>query len=147
MRARTLEQLEAEGLLERRAVDMHLIRRWSERAQRDLRLARDVLADQDPERAATVAYEAGFRACAGILALAGYRIRSQPGHHRAALEGTTHLVPADEMAALDRLDDARRFRNASLYEDPAPMAEDDLGELIVEIERLLKTLGSRLDRR
>lgn len=144
MRARTLDQLEAEGLLERRDPDVERIRRWADRARRDLALSRDTLAKLDPERAATVAYEAGFRACAGILGLAGYRIRSQPGHHRAALEAASHLVPPDRIASLDQLDDARRFRNASLYDEPAPMGDADLGELLEEVEQIIATLEAKL---
>lgn len=144
MRARSLEQLKADGLLERRDVAVDRVRRWSERAHRDLRLARDVLAKEDAERAATVAYEAGFRACAGILGLSGYRLRSQPGHHRAALEGATHFLPLDVVPSLDQLDNARRFRNASLYEEAAPMGEADLNELLSETERLLSALDARL---
>lgn len=144
MRARSLEQLESEGLLERREPDRERLRRWAERARRDLTLSRDTLAKLDPERAMTVAYEAGFRACSGLLALAGYRLKSQPGHHRAALEGASHLVPAERVASLDVLDAARRSRNASLYDEPAPMAANDLDELQREAEAIVATFDSRL---
>lgn len=46
--------------------------------------------------------------------------------------------------SLDQLDDARRFRNASLYEEPAPIGEEDLGELFGEVERILGVLEAKL---
>lgn len=144
MRARSLDQLIAAGLLEQRDVGRDRIQRWSQRARRDLKLARDVLARMDPERAATVAYDAGFKACAGILGLAGYRIRSQPGHHRGAIEGAAALLPSDAIDALDHLDDARRYRNASLYEDAAPMGESDLNELFTQTDRVIAALEAKL---
>lgn len=144
MRARSFDQLEAEGLLERREVDTDRVRRWVQRARRDLKVSREVLATVDPERAMTVAYEAGFHACAGFLGLAGYRVRSQPGHHRAAIEGASHLLPEGDVPALDVLDDARRFRNASLYDEPGPLGDDDLAELTTEVERIVSALEARL---
>lgn len=144
MRARSLDRLEAEGLLERRKVEADRVRRWAERARRDLKLSHDVLAKVDPERAMTVAYEAGFHACAGLLGLAGYRIRSQPGHHRAAIEGASHLLPEGDIPALDLLDDARRFRNASLYDEPEPMGDEDLAELLTEVDRIVSALEAKV---
>lgn len=144
MRARSLEQLDSEGLLERREADRERLGRWAERARRDLALSRDTLANLDPERAMTVAYEAGFRACAGLLGLAGYRLKSQPGHHRAALEGASHVIPSERVASLEVLDGARRFRNASLYEEAAPIAASDLDELHREVEALIVMFETKL---
>ncbi len=72
--------------------------RWLARSRKDLDLAGNLLADVDRDRAMAVAYEAGYRACAGILDLAGYRVTSQPGHHRAAIDGATLILGAERRA-------------------------------------------------
>ncbi|MES2208610.1 MAG: hypothetical protein V4515_00245 [Chloroflexota bacterium] len=66
----------------------------------------DVLARLDRDRAMAVAYEAGYRACAGLLVLAGYRVTSQPGHHRAAIEGAGALLGPSARPLFRRLDAA-----------------------------------------
>lgn len=73
MAARTLEQLVALGLLAPKRPDQPQVARWLARSRKDLHLAGDLLAGVDRERAMAVAYEAGYRACAGILDLAGSR--------------------------------------------------------------------------
>ncbi len=92
MRFRTLEELVALGLLESKPADPGRVGRWLERSRTDHALAADVLARLDRDRAMAVAYEAGYRACAGLLMLAGYRVTSQPSHHRAAIEGAGALL-------------------------------------------------------
>ena len=114
MRFRALEDLRAVGLLERKPPDPGRVARWLERSRADQALAAEVLAPVHRERAMAVAYEAGYRACAGLLVLAGFRVTSQPGHHRAAIEGAAALLGPSARPLLRRLDGARRFRNETL---------------------------------
>lgn len=92
-----------------------------------------------------IAYEAGFRACVGILLLAGYRLTSQPGHHRAALEGAAAVLGRDVRPLLRRVDGARQFRNEILYGDTPPASESQLAMLIGDVGGLLVRLARTLE--
>jgi len=95
------------------------------------------------DRAMAVAYEAGYRACAGVLDLAGYRVTSQPGHHRAAIDGATLVLGAQRRALLRRLDRARRFRNEALYGDGASAGRAEFDQLLKDVAWLLEELARR----
>jgi hypothetical protein len=145
MRFRDLDELVALGLLERKPADPGRVRRWLERSRSDLALAGDVVRRVDRDRAMAIAYEAGFRACVGILLLAGYRLTSQPGHHRAAIEGAAAVLGRDVRPLLRRVDGARQFRNEILYGDTAPASESQLAMLIGDVGDLLGRLAHTLD--
>ena len=66
MRFRTLDELVAQGLLEAKPSDPVRVARWLARSRADHALAADVLAPIDRDRAMAVAYEAGYRTCAGL---------------------------------------------------------------------------------
>ncbi len=91
-----------------------------------------------------VAYEAGYRACAGLLDLAGYRATSQPGHHRAAIDGALAVLGEDQRARLRRLDRARRFRNDALYGDGAKAGQAEFDQLLEDVRWLLDRLREAL---
>lgn len=131
-------------MLQRKPADVRRVGRWLARSQRDLDLAGQVLADIDRDRAMAVAYEAGYRACAGMLDLAGYRVTSQPGHHRAAIDGALALIGEDQRARLRRLDRARRFRNDALYGDVATAGAAEFRQLLKDVAWLVDTLGREL---
>lgn len=93
MEFRSLFRLESLGVLEPKATPGEMVTGWLTRSREDVRLVRDVLAYEHMERAVGIAYEAGYRACAGVVALSGYRIRSVPGHHRAGIEAAGAVPP------------------------------------------------------
>ena len=145
MRFRDLDELVALGQLERKPPDPQRVRRWLDRSRSDLALAGDVVGRVDRDRAMAIAYEAGFRACVGVLLLAGYRLASQPGHHRAAIEGAAALLGEETRPLLRRIDGARRFRNEILYGDAPPASESQLAQLIRDVGELLARLAGFLD--
>ncbi len=145
MRFRDLESLVVLGLLERKPPDPGRVRRWLERSRSDLALAGDVVGRVDRDRAMAIAYEAGFRACVGILLLAGYRLTSQPGHHRAAIEGAAAVLGRDVRPLLRRVDGARQFRNEILYGDAPPASESQLAMLLGDVGDLLGRLARALE--
>jgi hypothetical protein len=145
MRFRDLDELVALGQLERKPPDPGRVRRWLDRSRSDLALAGDVVGRVDRDRAMAIAYEAGFRACVGVLLLAGYRLASQPGHHRAAIEGAAALLGQDVRPLLRRIDGARQFRNEILYGDAPPASESQLAQLIGDVGELLARLSGFLD--
>jgi hypothetical protein len=141
MRFRDLDELVALGQLERKPPDSQRV----SRSGSDLALAGDVVGRVDRDRAMAIAYEAGFRACVGVLLLAGYRLASQPGHHRAAIEGAAALLGEETRPLLRRIDGARQFRNEILYGDAPPASESQLAQLIGDIGELLARLSGFLD--
>ena len=143
----TLEELVRRSLLQRKPPDPRRVRGWLARSRKDLETAGEVLAQVDPPRAMAVAYEAGYRACAGILDLAGYRVTSQPGHHRAAIDGATVILGDNRRALLRRLDRARRFRNEALYGDVEPVSEREFAQLLKDVDSLLDELELQLSAR
>jgi hypothetical protein len=145
MRFRDLDELVALGQLERKPPDSQRVRRWLDRSRSDLALAGDVVGRVDRDRAMAIAYEAGFRACVGVLLLAGYRLASQPGHHRAAIEGAAAVLGQDVRPLLRRVDGARQFRNEILYGDAPPASESQLAQLIGDVGELLARLSGFLD--
>ena len=147
MRFRSLDELLGAGLMEAKPPDPARVERWIVRSRADIDLAGRVLAPIDPERAIGVAYEAGYRACAGILVLAGYRVTSQPGHHRATLEGAAAVDGPGLRPLVRRLDAARRFRNDSLYGDPLPVPEDELQQALADAAEIVSLLELRLGAR
>ncbi len=140
----TLDELVRLGLLQPKPPDPRRVTAWLARSRKDVALATDVLAAIDRERAMAVAYEAGYRACAGILDLAGYRVTSQPGHHRAAIDAATIVLGSDTRALLRRLDRARRFRNETLYGDVPTAGRQEFEQLLHDVGWLLDELEHRL---
>lgn len=140
---RSLQDHVTAGLLQRKPTDRQRVGRWLARSRKDLDLASNILASVDRDRAMAVAYEAGYRACAGILDLAGYRVTSQPGHHRAAIDGATWILGAEHRPLLRRLDRARRFRNEALYGDVASAGAAEFSQLLTDVAWLLDELASR----
>lgn len=137
---RPLDELARLGFVERVSPNPERVRRWVERSRQDIRLAEDVVAGRDATRAVTILYEAGYRAGAGLLDLAGYRVRSMRGHHRACIEAAGSLVPSLQ-AALRGLDRFRRYRNATLYDEALPPGDADVadagrcaGAVVAELE-------------
>lgn len=146
MRFRTLDELVALGLLEQKPADPERVRRWLARSRADRDLAASVLARLDRDRAMAVTYEAGYRACASLLVLAGYRLTSHPGHHRAAIEGAAALLGAAARPMLRRLDAGRRFRNEALYGDAPPPPEGELQQLLDDVAMLVEWANAALTR-
>lgn len=65
-------------------------------ADRSLKTARSI-ASSDPDSALLLAWDGiAFQALAATLAIAGYRVTSQPGHHRAAVDAGRPLLSEDE---------------------------------------------------
>jgi hypothetical protein len=128
VRKRSVEQLIDERTVERRAVP---------RRQMAKRLA-------DLDRAMTLVYEAGLRACLVLLAAEGCRLRTGEGHHRAALEAALAIGGDPIQPNVSRLDDARRYRNANLYGDARPVGAAEFNRLLADVEAMLRIASARL---
>lgn len=138
-----LSDLERQGLIARKTSDPRAVAGWRDRSRADVELSRDI-ATKFPARSLTIAYEAGLRACAGILDLAGYRVRSQQGHHWAMIAAAETVLGDAFAPTLKRLDLARRYRNDDLYGKVAPPSAAQRDEAIADAEVLLRELDRRL---
>lgn len=145
MRVRSLSQLESLGLLEPKATGREMVAGWQARSREDLRLVRDVLAYDHMEKAVGIVYEAGYRACAGLLGLAGYRVRSIAGHHRAASEGAGAVLGEGFEGPLRRLDRAAGSGTRASTARHHVRAGADLDQLLDDVEGLLDELGRCLE--
>lgn len=146
MRSRPLDALVAAGTIEMRRVSGTRIIRLLDAAEEDLRAAETLAGGEHRRRALTIAYECGLKACIALLAGAGYRLRSVPGHHRAALEGALTLLGSEFDATMSRLDSARQLRNEDLYglaPDPTP---EQVARVFEDGRKVLKAARSRLGR-
>lgn len=123
--------------------DLRTVATWIERSRDDVALSRSIAASF-PARSLTIAYEAAVRACAGIIDLTGYRVRTQQGHHWATL-AAAHAVLGDDYASLlKRVDQARRYRNDDLYGNAAPPSAAQRDDAIADAEALVAELERRL---
>lgn len=91
-----------------------------------------------------IAYEAAFRACTGLVAAEGYRLKSVPGHHRGGIEAAAAVLPPDAITVLRRIDSARRFRNQSLYDAARPVSAAELDQLLIDAQNLVDRLARLL---
>ena len=138
-----LKDLSEQGIVARKRPDPRAVVKWCERSRSDLDLSRSV-RDTYPARSMSIAYEAALRACAGILDLAGYRVRTQQGHHWAVIVAAGAVLGDAFSTTVKRVDDARKYRNDDLYGDAAPpragqrdQAIADAATLVAEVERRL----------
>lgn len=141
--ATELVELERQGLVARKRSDRHAVATWVARSREDIALSRSIAATH-PYRATTIAYEAGLRACAGILDLAGWRVRSQQGHHGVMIDAARRVLGAEYTAILQRLDVARRYRNDDLYGEAAPPSAAQREDALADAETIVNELERRL---
>src|SRR5581483_2222791 len=83
------------------------------------------IAAKDPDSAMTIAWDrVAFQALAAMLSIAGYRVTSQQGHHRVAVDAGRLLLTDERL--LSRIGALRRTRDRGMYEfEPATKAELD----------------------
>lgn len=141
--ATDLDDLERKGLIAPKRSDARAVRTWAARSRDDIAASKSLASDH-PIRAITIAYEASLRACAGILDLAGRRVRSQQGHHWATIAAARAVLGSPYDAVIERLDRARRYRNDDLYGEAAPPSAAQLEEAISDAEALIAEVERRL---
>jgi hypothetical protein len=112
-------------------------------AGRALETARSIAA-KDPDSAMTVAWDrVAFQALAAMLAIAGYRVTSQQGHHRVAVDAGRLLLPDEKL--LSRIGTLRRTRDRGMYEsEPATKAEVD--QAIRDCQELVQLVRAARER-
>lgn len=138
-----LKELAGRGLITRKRSDPAAVAKWCERSRSDIELSRRS-ATRSRSVPCRSAYEASLRACAGILDLAGHRVRTQQGHHWAIIEAAGAVLGTKYAGAIKRIDDARKHRNDDLYAEAAPPSAGRRDEAIADAEDLVAELELRL---
>jgi hypothetical protein len=112
-------------------------------ADRSLKTAR-LIARTDPDSSLQLAWDrVAFQALAASLALAGYRVTSQIGHHRVALDANRHLL--GEVALLSRIGRLMRTRSRGMYEHESAET-DEVVAALDDCEKLIKLVRSAANR-
>lgn len=109
-----LDDLRNRGLIETVSADPATARQWVEDSGRHLEAASQI-AELDPSGAYVLAYDAARKSIAAALLMAGHRVLSRPGAHRALAEYGVWLATQTGEQALTRFDRLRRHRNQSEY--------------------------------
>lgn len=110
----SLDDLRDRGLIEKVPADPAMAREWLEDSQRHLQAANQI-AELDPSGAYVLAYDAARKSVGAALLMAGYRVLSRPGAHRALAEYANRLATKTGEQSLTRFDRLRRNRNQSEY--------------------------------
>lgn len=125
-----IERLISDGDLQRITGAQAAGDRWLDKAERMLESARE-LADQDPESAYILAYDAARRACTGLLIQQGLRPTTSGGHY--VVERAVRAQFGEHLGAFATM---RRRRNELEYPtDPADEATPEEAREAVETAR------------
>lgn len=112
-------------------------------ADRSLKTAR-MVASADPDSALLLAWDGiAFQTLAAALAIAGYRVTNQVGHHRVAVEAGRLLLGED--ALISRIGRLRRMRARGMYENE-PAEKDEVGEALGDCEKLIQIVRGAANR-
>jgi hypothetical protein len=112
-------------------------------ADRSLKTARSIVST-DPDSALLLAWDAiAFQALAATLAIAGYRVMSQAGHHRAAVNAGRLLLGDD--ALLSRIGSLMRARGRGMYESE-PAEKEEVRVALDDCEKLIALVRLAADR-
>jgi hypothetical protein len=112
-------------------------------AERSLTTARAIV-NSDPDNALLLAWNAiAFQALTATLLLAGYRVTSQVGHHRVAVNAGRLLLNED--ALLSRVRGLMRARSRGMYENE-PAEKEEVIAGLDDCEKLIKLVRSKADR-
>ena len=112
-------------------------------AERSIKTAR-LITGQDPDSALTIAWDRiAFQALAAMLMLAGYRVTSQQGHHRVAVEAGRLLLRQNQL--LSRIGTLRRTRDRGMYEHE-PAEKKEVEQALRDCEELLKLVRTAAGR-
>jgi hypothetical protein len=109
-----LDDLRNRGLIETVSADAATATQWLEDSGRHLEAATRI-SKLDPSGSYVLAYDAARKSVAAALLMAGHRVLSRPGAHRALAEYADWLATQTGERALTRFDRLRRNRNRSEY--------------------------------
>jgi len=134
--------------LERSTPDSDDARSRLRQARADLATVQALLSTispSNPKGPCSLAWEAVLESLLGWLALFGYRITSERGHHAIALRAVRAVLDTrDTGALLQRLDGLRRLRDNALYNN-LPIDADEVEAFVPDVAKLVGWLGQAVD--
>lgn len=97
------------------------------------------------DRRFATAYNAALQTAKMVIACAGYRVASVPGHHRLTFEGAKLVLgkPAAQLA--DYFDACRRKRNEIDYTGAVIATNTEADELLLHAKAFLKMVEAWID--
>ena len=143
---RDVEQAVRDGKLERVAPSVETAELLLSAAQRHLKSAEHI-SDSDPEGGYALAYDAGRKAAAALLAALGLRVRNTPGHHRITAHVAAKLFDTEADTEFGQLERMRRRRNAIEYPEAqgtATSVDAETARTAIRWSRLMVTGARRL---
>ena len=139
MSRRALQELLADGALERVAADGETARQELDTARRHVETAR-AIADADPTAAFAVGYDAMRKAISAHMRAAGYRVARRQGHHHWTGRYASAAIGGEDVAAhIEAFDDLRQLRNQSEY-DALLVEPRDVAELLDHADGLIAAI-------
>jgi uncharacterized protein (UPF0332 family) len=140
------EELESEGLIKRLPIDKRKVRDSFSLAERDLRTAEKVLAE-DQDWAFSIAYNSMLQAARALMFSKGYRPSGEAQHISVVkfVEALLREEFKDMVVAFDRM---RRKRHIAIYDKAGSISEVEAGnaikwarEFLQEVEKILVNSG------
>ncbi len=111
------------GLIKKLEPDSRQIEQQLARAEKDLRVI-DMIVKEDPEWAATVAYQAMLRAARALLFAHGY-LPADGQQHKTAVSLTAQILGATSSALTSEFERLRRKRNVFFYDSEETMSASE----------------------
>ncbi len=138
-----LDELVAEGVIERVAVDYETARIELEQARLHVESAAGI-AERDPVAAFAIGYDAMRKALSAHMRSRGYRVTKGKGHHgrtgRYALAAIDDARVEEHLAAFDEL---RQLRNQAEY-DALLLDTDDVTDALARANAIINAVDTDL---
>ena len=109
------------------------VQKYLTASKRDLRIAR---ASNIPEVRFQFAYNALIKLGISLVANAGYRVRSNAGHHMHVINATSSILQDREIYTFGNK--MRQLRNMNMYEGYIMISKKDSNEYLQFVEKVLK---------
>jgi len=139
-----LDELIADGVIERVAADPETARVELEQARLHVESAAEI-ADRDPVAAFAIGYDAIRKALSAHMRDRGYRVGKGKGHH--ARTGRYAMAAIDDARVeehLDAFDELRQLRNQSKY-DAVILDTSDVADALARADAIIGAITRDLD--
>jgi len=132
----------AKGLLKAQAPDLAQINRQLRRAARDLETAGHLL-EEDPQWAATIAYQSMLRAGRALLFANGV-LPADGRQHKTVVELTGKILGEDYGVLVQQFERLRRKRNVFFYDSEESITGTETQTALETGRKLLAAIGARV---
>jgi hypothetical protein len=95
------------------------------------------LTGLSPDRSFATAYNAALQTAQIVVACAGYRIASTPGHHKAAFDGAELAMGSSVNKLITYFDACRRKRNLVDYDKAQVASQTETTEILSKAKEFI----------